>query len=281
MKKKILIVAIVLTVMAAGCRSLLGKDSLRLYDLEADRTLVGEEALDRLRETRIVVVGEQHTNAAHHRAQLAVVQALHQAGKQIAIGLEMFRDESQADLERWVSGAIEEPAFEPIYLDNWNFDWDLYRPIFLYARQQNIPMLGLNVPRNLSSQVAHHGFKSLSDEQRAGLNAVVCDVTPQYREFIRQAYGAHAHGAMQFENFCEAQLLWDVSMAKNAVDYLNAHPEATLVLLAGSGHARKMGIPTQVQKLSALPVVVLLPETHGIFEVDNTSEADADYLIRP
>jgi uncharacterized iron-regulated protein len=273
-------ILLVLLMTLAGCRSSLRSEALRLYDLGSGRLLTGPEAVNVLKNARLVIVGEHHPNKWHHLAQLEVIQALDRSGRPLAIGLEMFRRDSQGELNRWVAGKTPERIFDSIYLDNWNFDWALYRPIFEYARERKIPMIGLNIPPSVSRQVAHQGFKSLTDAQKAGLSTITCDVTAQYREFIRKAYGAH-HGGMQFENFCQAQLLWDAAMAKNALDYLKSHPKITLVILAGSAHARKQGIPTQVHKMSAMPVVVLLPETKDSIEPDNTTTADADYLVVP
>lgn len=279
--KKIIGLGMLLLFAFTGCRSALQIESLRLYDLHSGRILAGRAATDALKRVRLIVVGEHHADKWHHAAELAVIQAMYRTDRPIAIGLEMFRKDNQADLNRWIAGKTPEQRFEAIYLDNWNFDWNLYRSVFLYARDRKIPMVGLNIPPQVSSQVAHAGFNSLSDKQKEGLKPITCDATPQYRAFIRQAYDAHAHAGMQFENFCEAQLLWDTAMARNAVAYLEKHPQTAMVLLTGSGHARKPGIPARVQKLSALPVAVLLPQTRGIFEPGLTTPAEADYLIAP
>jgi uncharacterized iron-regulated protein len=274
-----LLVCVIFAVGVAACRSLPDPDALRLYDLSQGRTRVGQEALDGLQGARIVLVGEQHTNDWHHQAQLAVIRALQRSGVQVAIGLEMFRHERQGDLDQWVAGEIDESAFIPLYLENWNYDWAFYRPIFLYARDHRIPMIGLNVSREISRQVAHHGFGSLTPAQRGVLNDIACEVTPAYREFIRHAHDAHAHGRMDFDHFCQAQLLWDASMALYALQYLTDNDERIMVLLAGSGHARKMGIPAQLSQRAPLPAVVVLPETPGVFEKGRVTATDADFLL--
>jgi len=193
----------------------------------------------------------------------------------------MFNRDGQEALDRWVSGAIGEDEFREIYLDNWTFPWSLYRGIFLYARERQIPMVGLNVPREITQQVARGGFESLSDEQRGAMQGVTCNVTREYRDFIRNAFGAHGHGNLDFTHFCEAQLVWDTAMAINALNDLQRHPDRTMVLLAGSGHARKMGIPFQVKSRSSVPLAVLLPYTPGLFDPDRTTAADADFIIMP
>jgi hypothetical protein len=187
-------------------------------------------------------------NPDHHQAQLKVIHALHKAGRNVAVGLEMFRRDSQDALDKWITGKTSEAQFKPIYLDNWNFDWELYGPIFNYAQKNRIPMVGLNVARKITAQVAHKGFASLNEAQRGALEGITCDVTRQYREFISKAYGAHGHGKMTFNRFCEAQLVWDTAMAIYAIEYLQQQPDAVMVILAGSAHARKLGIPTQLAK---------------------------------
>jgi uncharacterized iron-regulated protein len=269
-----------LLTLVAGCRAMVSPpEALRLYDLAEGRPLSSREALARLAQVRIVLVGEHHTDADHHLAQLAVIQALHRSGRKVAIGLEMFRQDAQAALDRWSAGAIDEAAFRPIYLDNWNFDWPLYRPIFAYARDQHLPMVGLNVPREVTRQVAHEGFDSLSEGQKGALGEISCEVTPQYREFVREAYGFHPHGRMTFENFCQAQLLWDTAMALHAAQYLETRPDTLLVLLAGAGHVHKLGIPAQLDKLGLTAHAVLWPQSAETPEDDGATIEEADFLI--
>jgi len=281
MKKSLLILTVAVLGLILGCRAMLGGEALRLYDLKQQRELDPVVSMERLAEARVILVGEHHAVTSHHRAQMDVIRTLVEGGQKVAVGLEMFRRESQGDLDRWIGGQIEEADFKPIYLDNWNFDWELYRPIFRYARQQGLPMIGLNVDRGVTRQVAYHGFASLSEDQKAALGAVTCDVTPPYRDYIRQAYDAHVHGKMQFENFCEAQLLWDTAMAVNAAQYLQANADTVLVILAGVGHAQKPGIPAQLAKRAPWPYLVLLPETPGSFDTDRVDNDAADYLIKP
>ena len=70
-------------------------------------------------------------------------------------------------------------------------------------------------------------------------------------------------------------------MAINAVNHLEQHPDRMMVLLAGSGYARKLGIPYQVKSRSPILTTVLLPRTPDIFEPDSLTTADADFIIIP
>jgi len=265
----------------SGCRENGPSETLALHDLTNGQSITGTQALQALKETRLVLVGEHHTSESHHRDQLRIVQLLKENGVPVSIGLEMFRKDQQEALDRWVAGDIREAEFKPIYLDNWNFPWELYRDVFVYARDKKIPMVGLNVSRGITRQVASLGFASLSEKQRGELEGVTCNVTREYRDYIRSAFGAHGHGNMDFIRFCEAQLVWDTAMALHAVRHLERHPEQVMVLLAGSAHARKMGIPYQVQSRSPIPFTVLLPYTPDLFDPETITAADADFIIMP
>ena len=70
-------------------------------------------------------------------------------------------------------------------------------------------------------------------------------------------------------------------MAITAVTYLEQYPVRIMVLLAGSGHARKMGIPYRIKSRLPIPFTVLLPHTPNIFEPAMLSSADADFIIMP
>jgi uncharacterized iron-regulated protein len=261
-----------------GCFGKSSADPFQFYDLQADQEVARAKVVERLQASRIVLVGEYHTTLLHHQAQLDVIRMLHQSGTPVAIGMEMFRKDSQADLDRWVSGELSEKTFQPIFHDNWNFDWQFYRDILMYARDQKIPVIGLNVPRAITRQVARDGFQSLSAEQKAALSDITCRVDAEYMAYIRRAFGSHAHGNLDFINFCEAQLVWDNAMAIHALAYLKKKPDVVMVILAGTGHVRKQAIPAQVLKREELQMTVILPEVTGHIERNRVDHNDADFL---
>jgi uncharacterized iron-regulated protein len=277
LKKHIAI--ILLGIWVAGCHTTSTKAQLPLYDLSSNMNLEYSQAVERIKQVPIILVGEHHSNPSHHKVQLAVIQSLQKAGEDVAIGLEMFRKESQPALDRWITGKLTEKEFSAIYLENWNFPWPIYRDIFIFARQHGIAMVGLNVTSGITRQVAYHGYGSLDDDQREAIGNISCDVSQQYKQFIKDAFGAHGHGNFDFTNFCEAQLVWDNVMAHNALEYIKKHPQKRLVILAGTGHARKMGIPAQIEKRSGPPTAVILPETDDSITIETTSYEDADYIF--
>ena len=276
---KIPVFVFVIVLFTGGYPHNATSSSSRVFDLNQRREISLSQTLADLKQKRLVLVGEYHTEKNHHLAQLQIIRMLHESGVQVAIGLEMFRNDSQSDLDRWVSGDMPEKDFLKVYYDNWNFAWPLYSMIFEYARAHQIKMLGLNVPRQITRQVASQGFGSLNRDQKGKLANITCRVDKEYMQYIRRSFGAHAHGDLNFTYFCEAQLVWDTVMAINALDYIKSNPDTVVVILAGTGHVRKPAIPVQIEKRSNLPYAVILPEIPGRIDADTVNQKEADYII--
>ncbi len=249
-----------------------------LWDLRGRFETTLGQVLPDLAASRLVLVGESHDVQAHHDAQLAVIKGL-APRVDLAVGLEMLERGSQEVLDLWVGGALSEQQMARAFARDWGADWRLYRDIFLYCRERSIPMVGLNVPREITRKVAREGFLSLTREELGTLPMLSCNVSTAYEAFLRQALGQHGHG-QSFTNFCEAQLVWDTAMAVYALEYLESRPDSVMVLLAGSVHVWKMAVPAQVKaRAPGLRQKVLLPRIPGRLEEGLLSLSDADYLI--
>jgi uncharacterized iron-regulated protein len=250
---------------------------LTLRDVLRGRDVPLAKAAHRLAEANVVLVGESHDDPDHHAAQLQIINSLRLSGYPVAVGLEMFQHREQQILDDWVVGNLSESDMAKAFARNWDASWPLYSPIFEYCRQERIPMIGLNVPREITRQVARQGFSSLSREQIGQLPPVVCIVDPAYEAFLRRVLGTHA-GDGEFNKFCEAQLVWDTAMAYYAGEYHVSDPERTLVVLTGSVHAWKPAVPAQLRKLHPeLSSLSVLPAESGV-EPGRITSKDADYL---
>lgn len=225
-----------------------------------------------------IFIGEAHTEPAHHQTQLDVIRALHDRDVSLAVALEMIKKDDQADLDAWVAGETSEEDFVPIFLRNWGFDWHLYRDIFLYVREHRIPLVALNVPTDITRKVGETGFASLSDEELAQLPpGVTCDLDATYMEHLALIFQIKSRSGRSFEYFCEAQVLWDQSMAWYLAQYMKEHPGSTVVVLAGSMHAWKYGIPKQKEKYLSSEQRVIVPDLPIIPEA--VQEEHTDYLV--
>jgi uncharacterized iron-regulated protein len=235
--------------------------------------------LQELQGTRVVIVGENHDQVAHHDLQLAVIQSLRATGRPLAIGVEMFTAEGQRGLDRWVAGKIPEAEFEQLFAREWQEPWPLYREIFRYARDQRIPMVGLNIPRDVIRRVAVNGFASLPEDEQGKLPpGITCDLTSDYVAFIRRIFASHKASDRAFLYFCEAQMVWNKGMAWHLARYLRQNPDRTVVALLGVAHALKRGVPENLEQEGVSGVRVVLPELSDLSRMRASAE-DADYLV--
>jgi uncharacterized iron-regulated protein len=235
------------------------------------------DLLKDLAKAQVVFIGELHDQIGHHEAQLSIIRGLNKDRQPLAIGLEMFRKDSQAALDRWIGGSYPIDSFLKDYNDNWSM-WEKYWKIFDFARRQKVPMIGLNIPREISTKVARNGFAALPEQERQALGNVRCAVNPEYGEFIRRAMGGHGGHGQQYLFFCEAQMLWDTMMARHLIDFLKANPKYRVVVLTGSGHAWKFGIPRQMLEQGEVSYRVVLPEVDGRMDRSRIEPAVTDYL---
>ena len=107
-------------------------------------------------DARIVYIGEAHDNPASHRLELQLLQDLANAhpGSQ-ALGMEMFAPSQQPVLDRWIAGELDEKSFlkQVRWLDSWRMDFDYYRDLLNFARENHIPVIALNAEKKLVGAV--------------------------------------------------------------------------------------------------------------------------------
>ncbi len=281
MKTRVLIGLFILLLLLVLALATAMVGSQEVYNVSNGKIISFNQMITDLRKADFIVIGEVHDDIDDHRMELQVITALHESDVPLAIGLEMFRADSQRVLNEWVGGSLSLNDFLPYYYDNWRMAWPMYRDIFTYAREHKIPMVGLNIPDKIAAAVAEKGFASLTDKERQMIpRGISCDVDPTYMNFIRKAYaGHHSKSDKQFLNFCEAQMVWDKSMAANLIDYRKHHPIGTVVVLAGVGHAWKRGIPEQLARDSRYIVKTALPLVPGQIEKETVTVHDTDYVI--
>jgi uncharacterized iron-regulated protein len=226
-------------------------------------TLSGLDALiAKLADKRVVFVGESHDRYDHHLNQLAVIRGLHAQGKPLAIGMEFFQQPFQEHLDAFVAGEITEKEMlrRTDYFERWRYDYRLYRPILRFAREQGIPVIALNLEREITSKVGEGGIESLGEAERARIPVEIDRDDQAYRERLKAVFAHHPQSQERnFEHFLSVQLLWDEGMAERAADYLSEHPDRRMVILAGTGHLEYgQGIPKRLlRRLSADSAILL------------------------
>ncbi|MEM6254006.1 MAG: ChaN family lipoprotein [Cyanobacteria bacterium P01_D01_bin.156] len=212
--------------------------------------------LDTLTQADVIYLGETHTDPADHAAQLEIITAMYQDRNDIAIGLEMFQRPFQSVLDQYIAGEITESELvkKSEYETRWGFDWELYAPIIRYAQSNQIPLIALNTPREITKKVAREGLASLSGDDLKYIPPIndIDTSDENYQAMVAQVFshhGGHGHSGPSFENFFAAQVLWDETMAESVADYVTASPDTQVIVLAGEGHiVFDFGIPNRVER---------------------------------
>jgi len=231
---------------------------LDLRNMPTLDTIISELAKD-----RVIYVGEAHTTYGHHLSQLEVIRRLHEIDPNIAIGLEFFQQPFQQYLDDYIAGALGEKEMlrKTEYYIRWAYDYRHYKPILDYAKEHAIPLIALNIPKEITRKVGAEGMAALTDEEKSKIPDDIDASNSLYKKRIKDIFYQHPHGeGRSYERFMEVQLLWDEGMAERAAEYLKENPKKRLVVLAGIGHlADGTGIPQRVNRRIPVESSIVLP----------------------
>jgi len=263
------------------------KESQRGWDIPLGEPVVGIEVsktkrlpdiISSISDKRIVYVGERHTSYEHHLTQFETIKRLFRKNPKIAIGMEMFQRPFQQVLDDYIEGTIDEKEFlkSSEYFSRWGFDYHLYGDILTFAREEKIPVIALNIKREIVDKVSRNGIDSLTEEEKKELPDSMDMSDEEYRERLREVFGQHeSAGSRDFGNFYQSQIIWDEIMAQSIDEYLRKNPDRKMVVIAGSGHlVFKSGIPKRVFRRNGLDYAVLLND-------DSVEAGIADFVLFP
>ena len=233
----------------------------QILDLEAGIRIPFDDLIDRLASRDLIFVGEVHDNPEHHLVQVQILQAL--AGRSpLAMAMEFLQRPAQESLDRYVRGEIKESEFLDAvdWKRNWGYDFHFYRPLFQIAREKGIRVLAINAPSSIVRKVAREGLRGLTDEERKGLPSDLDLGNREHREYLFKAYTEHASPDLKrFEDFYEAQCVWDETMAETLAAHLK-EKGGRLVVFAGNGHIiHKFGVPDRTLRRFPVPMATVLP----------------------
>lgn len=231
-----------------------------------DRTLVINGLIDQ----SIIYLGETHDSSADHQIQLEILQELQKRRPNLSIALEQFQRPYQRVLDDYQKGKLTEAQLvtNSEYETRWGFPWSLYEPLLKFAKTNNLPLIALNTPSEVTRKVSRQGLESLSFVDRRFIPPLsTIQVGPEsYRDRIQKIY-TEMHSAksiipsnmspsetdpsksQRFTRFFEAQVLWDETMADRIAQTVQQNPDRLIVVLVGQGHLfYHDGIPNRVAR---------------------------------
>ena len=207
---------------------------------------------DRLQGDAIVLLGEVHDNAEHHRQRLEVLRRAFAAGWRPAIAMEQFDRERQADIDR---ARREKPHDAQHVIDlaglshaaaggsrsNWH--WDYYRPFVALALQYDVPLVAANLSSADAGKVVREGYRAVFDAAAMRALGLSNAIPPAMQTAQEQGMAAGHCGALPphlLPAMVRGQLARDAVMAS----IVDKHAAQGVVLIAGNGHVRRdIGMP--------------------------------------
>ncbi|MEG4070008.1 ChaN family lipoprotein [Microcoleus sp. Pol11C2] len=221
------------------------------------QTYTNQEILQQLVKAKVVYLGETHDSAEDHQAQLAIIREMQRQNRKIAIAMEMFQRPFQSAIDNYLAGKLtEEQLVEQTEYDRrWRFPWESYAPILRFAKENQLPVLALNTPSEVTRKVASQGLESLTAEEKKHIPPIseIRTDNAEYRQLLLEVYQQHQKAeqgnSRGFERFLQAQVLWDETMAEKIAEFFKANPDYQVVVLAGKGHIiYGYGIPSRVER---------------------------------
>jgi aminopeptidase N len=218
-------------------------------------------------EKPVIFVGERHPEYADHRVELDVVMSMYARGRKFAVGMEMFQRPFQKAIDDYLSGTVDERHFlkNSQYFKRWGYDYNLYREIIEFAKAKGVPIIALNAGKETVDKVAAGGLDALSAEEKKEIPPDMDMTDDAYRNRLKGIFEKHPSGP-SFDNFYQAQILWDETMAHSVAEFLREKPDYQIVVLAGAGHVMyDSGIPQRLRRLTGREYATLV---NDIFDSD-------------
>lgn len=231
-----------------------------IFDSDSSAVVLEDAFLDRASESDIVYVGEKHDAGAHHRIQRAVLKGMHARHPGMALGLEMLTVDEQGTLDKFLDGSMPESEFAEFWTESWGFDWRLYSPILIYARDKGIPVAALNAPRSIVRNVARGGLESLPPEERSRIPEEISPIADErYLAYVLASLRGHGRMPPEREaKMLQAMQVWNETMGENALAAARAHGK--LLVIVGMGHVLYgSGIAESVSRRGSAAQSVVLP----------------------
>ena len=239
-----------------------------------------DELINSIKDRRLIYVGEMHTAYSHHLVQFEIIKRLFEKNKRLMIGMEMFQRPFQKYIDQYIEGSISEDEFlkKTEYFKRWSYNYNLYRDILQFARQKRIPVIALNIRKEIVDKVSKKGLDGLTDEEKKLLPDDIDMTNEEYRESLKDIFMQHRNpDKKDFDNFYLSQLLWDETMAHTIVESLKKNPGYQMVVLAGNGHLQSSwGIPSRVKRLMDVDYTLIL-NSPG----EDINRGLADYVLFP
>jgi uncharacterized iron-regulated protein len=216
----------------------------KIWQVSAKRFVSKQQLLNEIVSNNYILLGETHDNPLHHKYQAWVIRQLHNQGRHVAVAFEMLSPEQEEVLK---NHDIKSAAQIFDLVDWEKSGWpsrEIYQPVFEAALNANDPIVAANISRNDLTQIVMQGEAQVPEAIKAQLND---NPMSKQAEAMLRTEIEESHCRMLPESMVPAMMLGQRVRDAVIANSLVANKQKDgIVLIAGSGHVQKNGVPVFV-----------------------------------
>lgn len=256
-----------------------------LYDyhlLSPDGTEISiEQLVSQHSDANVFMVGEFHAHPGVHLFQAKLMAHLAAQDTPLALSMEQFTRADQAILSQYVAGEVGEITLtkKTKVWDNYKSD---YRPLVEIAKDQSLPVIAANAPRDIVKCIGRQGpqyLDKLPTLQRE-LVAKTIDISdsPYRQKFLGNMRGMSLSDK-RIEQMFGAQMAWDATMAESIANHLTNNLNHRVFHIAGRFHiVNGLGTGAELKKLKPQVNIVNITATTA---QEKSEVQDYQLIIKP
>lgn len=226
--------------------------------------MIIDKLVGRIKDKKIIYLGEFHDNYTHHRIQLEIIGKLYEINNKIAVGMEMFQARFQQVIDEFIQGRITENQMveRTEYRERWGFDYSYYKSLLSFFREKKIRVIALNMDSEIIQSVSGYDPLTLRYSRSHKLPGHIDFSNEQYKRIL---FGIYSESPTlfykNFYRFYNSQIIRDEGMAEIIDRFLTQNPDFQIIILAGNGHIMySHGIPSRVFNRNNIEFVTILSD---------------------
>lgn len=253
------------------------KPAYKLYNANGGKVSY-KKMIHKMKQADVVMFGELHNNPIAHWLQLETTSDLN-ASRKLTLGAEMFEADNQLQLNDYLSGKINQKAFDTVARLWKNYPTD-YKPLVDFAQKNKLKFIATNIPRSFASKVYKGGFESLDSltaEEKSWMAPLPIKYDANLPGYIKMKAMMGGHGG---DNLPKSQAIKDATMAHFILQ--NKENDKLFIHYNGSYHSDDFeGINWYLkQSTPTLKIVtVSVVEVENVKKFEKENKGKADFII--
>jgi uncharacterized iron-regulated protein len=270
-------------ILLAGCHSV-SRDSTssnltlthhdlvdKIWNVKSKQFVDKQQLLSDIVDNEYILLGETHDNPVHHQYQAWVIDQLRARDRTVSVAFEML---TQAQGQALANQNIQtaDQIFDAVQWEKTGWpSRDMYKPVFVTTLNAGYGIHAANLDRQELNQIIMQGEDSLPESVKTQLKQN--PLTTESEELLRTGI-VESHCQMLPETMVPAMMLGQrVRDAVIANSLINNKAKDGVVLIAGSGHTQKNGVPGFIRSADASAKIFAM----AWMEVDKRFSNPEDY----